>query len=70
MKFNQYDGHWCKGEEWAEGSDYWREFDYQGIYLCKVCEKCEKEHLSKYNPWVLRGYDQSDVDEDIKERQS
>lgn len=42
-------------------------YDAQGIYLCRVCDKCRKEKLSHYNPWVLSGYDQGDVDEPIEE---
>ncbi len=48
------------------GKPTWAEFDAQGIYLCKVCEDCEKEQLGKYRPEILSGYDQSDVDEPIE----
>lgn len=34
-------------------SDYWAEFDAQGIYLCKVCDICIKAKLSKYRAEVL-----------------
>ena len=31
----------------------WDEYDARGIYLCKVCTKCEKAKLSRYRPEVL-----------------
>ena len=40
--------------------------DAQGIPLCKVCSKCKTQKLSRYRPEILRGYDQSDVDEPIE----
>jgi hypothetical protein len=59
-------GHWCKGGEYSDEQAFWVN-DYQGIPLCKVCDVCEHEKLSKYDPMVLNGYDQSDVDESIEE---
>jgi hypothetical protein len=44
---------------------YWAK-DGQGIELCRVCERCREEKLSKYRPEILSGYDQSDVDEPIE----
>lgn len=45
----------------------WWVYDAQGIELCKVCPKCEKEKLSRYRPEILTGYSQADVDEPIEE---
>ena len=42
-------------------------YDAQGIYLCRACEKCEKEKMGRYRPEILTGYNQSDVDEPIEE---
>jgi hypothetical protein len=51
-----------------DGYDYaWWEKDAQGIELCKVCDRCEAQKLARYNPWVLSGYDQGDLDESIEE---
>jgi hypothetical protein len=50
----------------CERYESWWVNDYQGIPLCRVCDKCEKEKLSQYRPEILRGYDQSDVDEQIE----
>lgn len=50
----------------GSGQDFWRVYDAQGIYLCRVCSECEREKLSRYRPEILRGYDQSDVDEPIE----
>jgi len=44
----------------------WWEYDAQGIPLCKVCDSCRKEKLSRYRPEILSGYDQGDVDEPIE----
>lgn len=43
----------------------WEEFDAQGVYLCRVCDKCEKEKLGQFRPEILSDYNQSDVDEPI-----
>lgn len=53
----------------GSGHTSWREYDAQGICLCRVCSKCVDERLSKYRPETLTGYDQSDVDEQIEEDQ-
>jgi hypothetical protein len=34
-------------------NDSWWEYDLQGIPLCRVCQKCEKDRLRKYSPAVL-----------------
>lgn len=43
------------------------ENDAQGIPLCRACDACRQQRLSKYRPEILEGYDQSDVDEPIEE---
>lgn len=48
------------------GEPSWWEHDAQGIPLCRVCDVCREVKLSRYEPWVLTGYDQSDVDEPIE----
>ena len=53
--------HQCKRVE------SWEEFDAQGIYLCRVCDKCENAKLAQYRPEILRGYSQGDVSEPIEE---
>ncbi len=55
----------CKHHTKYDGS--WWEHDAQNIPLCRVCEKCRNERLSKYRPEILSGYDQRDVDERIEE---
>ena len=61
MDYAELDEHECdRNESWAE-------YDAQGIYLCRVCEKCEKSKLSRYRPEILTGYTQADVDEPIEE---
>lgn len=47
------------GESWAE-------HDAQGIYLCRVCSRCERFRLAGYRPEILTGYGQADVDEPIE----
>jgi hypothetical protein len=47
------------------GVSFWREYDAQGIYLCRVCDTCRDVKLSRYRPEILRGYTQADVDEPI-----
>jgi len=44
----------------------WEEYDAQGIYLCRVCDECQKVKLSRYRPEILTGYTQADVDEPIE----
>ena len=56
------DRHDCVGS----GESWWREYDAQGIYLCRVCDECCEVKLSRYRPEILRGYNQLDVDEPIE----
>lgn len=44
----------------------WWAHDARGIPLCRVCDTCKREKLSRYRPEILTGYDQSDVDEPIE----
>ena len=44
----------------------WWEHDARGIPLCRVCDECVDEKLSKYRPEILTGYTQADVDEPIE----
>jgi hypothetical protein len=44
----------------------WWEHDAQGIPLCRVCDVCCDEKLSRYRPEILTGYSQADVDEPIE----
>lgn len=44
----------------------WWAKDAQGIELCRVCDDCAREKLSRYRPEILSGYDQGDVDEPIE----
>lgn len=46
----------------------WWEHDAQGIPLCRVCDRCAKDKLSRYRPEILTGYTQADVDEPIEEQ--
>jgi hypothetical protein len=57
--------HQCVGGEWSTNPTWWVN-DAQGIPLCKVCEDCKGEKLSRYRPEILRGYTQEDVDEPIE----
>lgn len=57
--------HACVGGAMSEELSWWAK-DAQGIELCRVCDKCEKEKLSRYRPEILSGYNQSDVDEPIE----
>ena len=50
----------------GSGEHSWWEHDAQGIELCKVCNDCREQKLSRYRPEILAGYDQSDVDEAIE----
>ena len=45
----------------------WWEYDAQNIPLCRVCDSCREQKLSRYRPEILTGYNQSDVDEPIEE---
>ncbi len=44
----------------------WWEHDGRGIPLCRVCDTCRREKLSRYRPEILRPYTQDDVDEPIE----
>lgn len=50
----------------TKGDGSWWAKDAQGIELCRVCDRCEREKLSRYRPEILEGYDQGDVDEQIE----
>jgi len=44
------------------------EYDGNGIPLCKVCDECRDEQMSKYRVEIVSApYDQSQVDEQIDE---
>ena len=47
-------------------SESWPRYDAQGIYLCRVCDVCEEDKMSRYRPEILTGYTQADVDEPIE----
>lgn len=57
--------HSCVGGHPSTEPSWWAK-DAQGIPLCRVCGRCEREKLSRYRPEILTGYDQSDVDEPIE----
>jgi len=57
--------HLCLDNELSDAPS-WFEYDYQGIPLCSVCERCRAQKLSRYRPEILEGYSQDDVDEDIE----
>lgn len=57
--------HACVGGVPSTEYSWWAR-DAQGIELCRVCDRCEKEKLARYRPEILSGYDQSDVDEPIE----
>lgn len=50
----------------CEISESWAEYDGRGIYLCRVCPKCEEVKMSQYRVEVLSYYTQADVDEPIE----
>lgn len=58
-------GHECTNNEWNHNEEGWAEYDGRGIYLCRVCEKCEKEKLGRYRPEIFGHYTENDVDEPI-----
>ena len=55
----------CKMHTKHDGS--WWETDGRGIPMCRVCDDCRDEKLSRYRPEILRHYTQADVDELIEE---
>lgn len=44
----------------------WWVYDGRGIELCRVCDTCKREKLSRYRPEILRPYTQDDVNEPIE----
>jgi len=60
MTPEELDDHFCNRIE------SWAEYDAQGIYLTRVCDKCCTAKLARYRPEILRGYSQADVDEPIE----
>lgn len=54
------DFHQCEEGQW------YRVYDAQNIYLCRVCDQCREQKLSQYRPEILRGYNQFDIDEPIE----
>ena len=58
--------HVCVNDVQSSESSFW-EYDAQNIPLCRVCDRCRKEKLAQYRPEILKGYDQSDVNEPIEE---
>ena len=58
--------HWCAATEKESTKYVWPVYDAQNIYLCRVCEDCEKVKLSQYRPEILEGYSQADIDEPIE----
>lgn len=57
--------HACVGGYESYEPSWWAR-DAQGIALCRVCDRCEREKLEQYRPEILTGYDQGDVDEPIE----
>tara|TARA_R110002012_G_scaffold303659_1_gene505532 strand:+ start:454 stop:678 length:225 start_codon:yes stop_codon:yes gene_type:complete len=58
--------HYCEGASGLSENDVWAVYDAQGIYLCRVCEDCERVKLAEFRPEILKGYNQADVDEPIE----
>jgi len=56
--------HFCKDGGRTDKETWWVN-DGRGIPLCKVCEDCEEQKLSKYRPEILTHYTEADVDEAI-----
>lgn len=57
--------HACVGGHESTEPSWWAR-DAQGIELCRVCDRCEREKLSRYRPEILTGYSQADVDEPLE----
>lgn len=55
----------CDGNH-TKGDGSWWAKDARGIELCRVCDLCEEDKLSRYRPEILTGYTQADVDEPIE----
>jgi hypothetical protein len=49
-----------------ENQHTWDEYDAQGIFLTRVCDKCVDAKLSQYRSEILSGYSQANVDEPIE----
>jgi len=49
----------------CERSESWAEYDARGIYLTRVCEKCQKEKLAGFRQEVLTD-SQYEADEPIE----
>lgn len=56
--------HFCVGGEISFDLTWWVD-DAQGIPLARVCNKCEREKLSRFRREILTGYSPADVDESI-----
>ena len=56
--------HACVGGIPSPEPSWWAR-DARGIELCRVCERCKREKLSRYRPEILAGYDELDVYEPI-----
>ena len=37
----------------CDPSESWNEYDARGLYLCRVCVKCEEQKMRSYRPDVL-----------------
>ena len=40
--------------------------DYHGIYVQRVCDRCEREVKRRFRPEIFSGYTQADVNEPIE----
>jgi hypothetical protein len=58
--------HRCVGGEWSDAPSWWA-YDGRGIELCRVCDRCEAEHLAHYRPEILRPYADDEVAEPVDE---
>lgn len=56
--------HACVGGHPSSEPSWWAH-DAQGIPLCRVCDRCRDEKMSRYRPEIIAGYDQHDLDEPI-----
>jgi hypothetical protein len=50
--------HLCDFHTLGDGS--WAEYDGYGIYLTRVCEKCEREKMAKFRQDIRTAYDTDD----------
>lgn len=51
----------------GSGKESQWECDGNGIPLCRTCDDCHEQKMSRYRPEILRPYTQADVDEQIEE---